>query len=154
MTESLAVSPDLSAYYCYLLVLFFGLVTAYARVSRLFENFPGAWGTASIWPLLLAYTLIPVLLFWVLDRTNAIHDTSVFAAVLIGLGYRQVITGKTGLKIPGNISSVWQPFETWANWVAERITMRVQLHTERFTDYFIARVKKDPNKLADRKSVV
>jgi hypothetical protein len=147
MTESLAVSPDLSAYYCYLLVLFFGLLTAYVRVSRLFENFPGAWGTANIWPLLLAYTLISVVLFWFLDRTNAIHDTSVFAAILIGLGYRQIVTGKTALQIPGNIGSVWQPFEAWANWVADRITMRAQLNTERFTDRFITRVKSDPKKL-------
>jgi hypothetical protein len=152
MSESLAISPDVSAYYCYLVVLIFGLIAAYARVSRLFENYPGALGTLNFWLLLLAYAFIPVLLFWFLDRTNAIHDTSIFAAILIALGYRQVLGGNVaGIRLPGEIGKAWQPFEAWANWVSDRIRARVQLNTERFTDEVIKWVGQDSQKLESLK---
>jgi len=52
-----------------------------------------------------AYTLIPLALFWLLDRTNAIHDTSLFAAILIGVGYQQILSGSFAtLKAPGDVS--------------------------------------------------
>lgn len=154
MTETLAISPDLGAHYCYLIVLLFGLVGACLRVSRLFDNQPGAWGTVSIWLLILAYTLVPLLLFWFLDRAGAIHDTSMFAAILVGLSYQQIISGKmAGLRVSGEISKLWQPFESWANWVANRIRDRVVVHTKRFTDYLIHRIQDDDQKLAALKNL-
>jgi hypothetical protein len=154
MSESLAISPDLSAYYCYLVVLVVGLIAAYSRVSRLFENYPGALGTVNFWLLLIAYTVIPVLLFWFLDRTNAIHDTSIFAAILIAVGYRQVISGNiAGVRVSGEIGKVWQPFEAWANWVSDRIRARVQLKTERYTDQIITSLRQDPQKLERLKNL-
>lgn len=154
MSESLAISPDVSAYYCYLLVLAFGLIAAWTRVSALFENYPGALGTVNFWLLLLAYTVIPIVLFWFMDRTNAIHDTSIFAAILIAIGYRQVINGKVaGIRVTGDLGKVWQPFEAWANWVSDRIRTRVQLNTERFTDEVIKWVRQDPKKLEELKKL-
>lgn len=154
MSESLTNSPDWPAYYCYLLVLTFGLIVAYSRVSLLFAGLPGAWGTVNIWLLLLAYTAVPLALFWFLDWTNAIHDTSLFAAILIAAGYRQILSGRmTGIQLPGATSKVWQPFEAWANWLGDRIRDRVQLNTARYTDQVIRSVKADPQKLNDLKSL-
>ena len=150
----MAISPYLSSYYCYLVVLFFGLIAVYSLVSGLFEDYPGALGTVNFWLLLLAYTFIPVLLFWFLDRTNAIHDTSIFAAILIALGYRQVLGGDVaGIRVSGEIGKVWQPFEAWANWVSDRIRARVQLNTERFTDEVIKWVRQDAKKLESLKKL-
>lgn len=68
------------------------------------------------WLLFFAYTFLPVALFWFLDRSNAIHDTSLFAAVLIGFGYRQILSGElTSIRPAGDISKFWQPFAAWAD---------------------------------------
>jgi hypothetical protein len=89
----LSVSPDVDAYYCYGVVLLLGLITASGQVSRRLANLPGRWIMVNTWLLFFAYALLPAVLFWLLDRTGAIHDTSLFAAVLVGAGYQQVLSG-------------------------------------------------------------
>jgi hypothetical protein len=155
MSETLAISPDWNACYCYLLVLVLGLIVAYSRVTRLFEKYPGAWGTVNIWLLLLAYTAVPLILFWSLDWTNAIHDTSFFAAVLIAAGYRQLLSGRmTGIRMPNEAGRFWQPFEAWANWLGDRIRDRVRLNSTRYTDQVIRSIQADPEKLNNLRHLV
>jgi hypothetical protein len=152
MSETLAISPDWNAVYCYLLVFLVGAIVAYSRVTRLFDNYPGAWGTVNIWLLLLAYTAVPLILFWFLDWTNAIHDTSFFAAILVAAGYRQLLAGRmTGIRMPNETNRFWQPFEAWANWLGDRIRDRVQLNSARYTDQVIRSIQADPGKLNELK---
>ncbi len=155
MSETLAVSPDWSALYCYLLVFLLALIVAYSRVASLFNNYPGAWGTVNIWLLLLAYTAVPLVLFWFLDWTNAIHDTSMFAAILVAAGYRQLLSGRmSGIQVPGGAARFWQPFEAWANWLGDRIRDRVNLNSARYTDQVIQSIQADPQKLNELKHLV
>jgi hypothetical protein len=150
-----SVSPDLEAFYCYLVVLVVGLLVARGQVSTKLRNFPGYWVMPGTWLLFLAFTLVPVVLFWSLDRTGAIHDTSLFAALLVGFGYQQILAGGlASLKAPGEASKLWQPFSKWTDRVAENVAERVQRNDSRFRERVIADLAKDENKLAKMEILV
>jgi hypothetical protein len=87
-------------------------------------------------------------LFWFLDRSNAIHDTSLFAAILIGIGYQQILSGElASIRPAGDISKVWQPFTAWADHVADRIRNRILRNEALFDERLLDVVRSDPAKL-------
>jgi hypothetical protein len=145
MADSLSVSPDIQAWYCYAVAFLAGFIVAYVKLRRFFEGKPGAWGVVSTWGLFAAYALIPVALFWFLDRTGSIHDTSLFAALLVGFGYQQVLTGSSSAaRVPADMGKWWQPFQDWANWTAGRVLDRIILRRDRFAEWVIPRIRNDP----------
>jgi hypothetical protein len=149
------VSPDLPAYWCYLVVLLLGFVTAGTQVSAQLGNLPGKWLTVNTWLLFFAYTLIPLGLFWLLDRTNAIHDTSVFAAVLVGVGYQQILSGSFAtLKAPGDVSIFLKPFAAWSAAITVQIRDRVAIRDGQFDENLLSTIVNDPGKFDALKQVV
>jgi hypothetical protein len=63
-----------------------------------------------------------VTLFWLLDRTGALVDTSLFAAVLVAVGYERILSGDDQtLRAPGEVSQFWTPFLAMADNVAKRV---------------------------------
>jgi hypothetical protein len=70
------ISPDVPAYLCYLLVLMVGTLVAVSSVNRLLANYAGHWGFARTWLMFTSYVFLPVALFWFLDYTSALQDTS------------------------------------------------------------------------------
>ncbi|MDE3196088.1 MAG: hypothetical protein KGN84_07085 [Acidobacteriota bacterium] len=144
MADTLAVSPDLEAFCCYGVVLLAGFIVAYAKIRRFFQGKPGAWGVLSVWGLFAAYSLVPVVLFWLLDRTGSIHDTSLFAAIIVGFGYQQVLTGAvTGIRPPTDLGKWWQPFQNWANWTSDRVLERIQVRNDRFNARVVRHIRED-----------
>jgi hypothetical protein len=128
-------SPDKPAYVCYAIVILVGLWVAHAKVSKLMASSQGRWGFFETWLVFAAYAIVPVLLFWLLDFTNALHDTSLFAALLVALGYRQILAGETkGVALPGQFAALWSPFETWANEVRDRIGTKSKIRSDRVYD--------------------
>jgi hypothetical protein len=149
------VSPDIQAYYCYLLVLLLGLWTAGTQVSSRLGNLPGKWIMLNTWFLFFAYTLIPLALFWLLDRTNAIHDTSLFAALLIGAGYQSILSGSfSSIKAPGDVSAFLKPFAAWADAIAAQIRDRVVINNSQFDENRLSSIVKDDGKFSALKQVV
>jgi hypothetical protein len=144
----LSISPDVEAYYCYLLVLLIGLAVARKHVAGLLEGFRGVWVMRDTWLLLGVYASVPVVLFWLLDRTGALHDTSVLGAVLVGIGYRQIITGGVqGMAAPSQVSQAWQPLLDWTKRVAARIRDRILTYNARYEERVISRLSGDPQKM-------
>lgn len=142
----LAASPDLDAFYCYAIVFLLGLITAVVQINKRLLNYPGKWVTWHTWTLLSAYTFLPVVLFWFLDQVNAIHDTSFFAALVIGAGYQQVLSGNLATIRAGEVSKLWQPFNAWSDYTAERIRDQISTNAERFDERMRTMVLKDPQK--------
>jgi hypothetical protein len=150
----MSVSPDLEAFCCYGLVFLLGLATAWGQVSKRLGRLPGQWIMLNTWLLFFAYTFVPVALFWFLDRTNAIHDTSLFAAVLVGVGYQQILSGSIGsIRAPGDISKFWQPFGAWADTIAVRIRDRIIVNNSRFDEKLLSTIRSDAGKFGALKSV-
>ncbi|HXQ35013.1 MAG TPA: hypothetical protein VN843_13450, partial [Anaerolineales bacterium] len=144
----LTISPDLDAYFCYAIVLALGIVAASGQISKRLSNLPGKWIMVNTWLLFFAYTLLPVLLFWFLDRSNAIHDTSVFAAILIALGYQKILAGElTSIRLGGDVSTIWQPFSAWADHVADRIRNRIVRNESLFDEGLINAFRNNPEKI-------
>ena len=144
----LNVSPDLDAYLCYLMVLCLGVFTALAQVSRRLARLPGKWIMVDTWALFFAYAAVPVALFWLLDRTSAVHDTSLFAAILVGVGYQQILSGGLGsIRAPGEVSGFWQPFAKWADAIAARIRDRVAINSSKFDEKLLSSIVATPQKL-------
>jgi hypothetical protein len=145
----LSASPDFDAFYCYLIVFLLGLITAIMQINKRLLNYPGKWVTWHTWTLLGAYTLLPVALFWFLDRVNAIHDTSLFAAILVGAGYQQVLSGNLASIRAGEVSKIWQPFTAWSDYIADRIRDRIITNSERFDEELRSAVLSDAEKQED-----
>lgn len=128
-------SPDKPAYFCYFVVIIVGLWVAQRKVNGLMASSQGRWGFLETWLVFTAYALVPVLLFWLLDFSNALHDTSLFAALLVAIGYRQILAGEMkGTAAPGQFSALWSPFETWANQVRDRIATKNKVRSDRFNN--------------------
>ncbi|HVA48438.1 MAG TPA: hypothetical protein VNH11_18890 [Pirellulales bacterium] len=115
----LSTSPDLDVRFCYAIVVLLGVIVAVRQFGTRFPDFVG-WRFPETWVVFLCYVGVPVLLFWYFDRIKAISDTSLFAAVLIGLGYERILSGKLDpLPVIPDASKLWQPFIAWSNRVAD-----------------------------------
>lgn len=139
-------SPDVPAYVCYLIVLVVGLLVGITRVNRLMASSPGRWRFFQTWMLFGAYALVPPFLFWFLDFTNALHDTSIVGALVVSLGYRQILSGEMkGVAAASPASRLWSPLEAWANQVRERIVTKSKLHSDRFNEEVRAQLAEKPD---------
>ncbi len=148
------VSPDLEAVFCYAIVFALGLVAAQGQISGRLGKLPGQWIMVSTWLLFFAYTFVPVVLFWFLDRTNALHDTSLFGAVLVGFGYQQILSGGVGsIRAPGEVSKFWEPFAVWADRIAARIRDRIIVNSSQFDEKLVHSIRSDAKKFDSLKSV-
>lgn len=130
-----SISPDVPAWLAYLVVFAGGLVTAVTNVRRQVGEHPGYWRMPRTWLLFFLYLLFPLVLYWVLDRLGALHDTSLVAALLVGFAYQQMMTGGISvIRVPGSASQFWQPFQTIAQGLAEKIAKQWRVHLERIYD--------------------
>jgi hypothetical protein len=143
-------SPDKPAYVCYLIVIVVGLVVAYGKINRLMSSSVGRWAFLETWFVFLAYAIVPVLLFWILDYTNAIHDTALFAALLVAIGYRQILSGEMkGTPVPGQLSALWSPFEAWATQIRDRIVTKNKVRSDRFAENLRVTLSQTAQTVAD-----
>src|SRR5262245_8187541 len=130
-------SPDVPAYLCYGVVLLVGALVALAKVNEPLSVFSDRWAFAGTWQLFLAYTLLPVILFLFLDYVSVIQDTSLFAALLIAVGYQQLLVGGRqdtiqNISIPEPVVSLWKPFKAWVDKLIDRIATK----QKQYYDYF------------------
>jgi hypothetical protein len=111
------------------------------------QTAPGHGAMLGTWTMFFAFTAIPVGLFFILDRTGAVHDTSLFAALLVGFGYQQILSGQiSSATATAEVSSLWKPFVRWSDWMAARIGDRVARNDGRFAEELIADAVKDDTK--------
>ncbi len=134
----LSVSPDVDAFYCYGIVVAIGFLTGLRQVSKKLGARRGIWFVWHTWLLFALYFAVPVVLFWVLDRTSAIHDTSLMAAMIVGFGYERILAGGLdGLTAPGTVSRFWTPFLAYADEISKRVNRRIFRNQARFDEWLI-----------------
>lgn len=146
----LQFSPDLDAAWCYAILAVIAGFSARRQLSKLLD--PLVWEALTTfkgWMLYGAYLFIPIGLFWFLDRTGAIHDTSLFAAVIVGVAYDRILAGEiNSISIPGATGGMWKPFNAWADRVTASIKQRLFQYDQRFTDRVIQGVVRNPSRMA------
>jgi hypothetical protein len=149
----LSFSPDVDARICYLLVLLCALIAAYRQVDRRLATFPGSWTETPTWLLYGIYVLVPLGLFWLLDRTGAINDTSVVAALLVGVGYERILSGQGELGVPASLSGLWKPFAAFADSISARVSKRIADRIFRFDRRLTDEVAADPQRFEALKNL-
>jgi len=142
-------SPDLDAAWCYGILAVIAAFSAKRQLAKLLDPLVReSLTTFKGWMLYGAYFFIPIGLFWLLDRTGAIHDTSLFAAVIVGVAYDRILAGEiNSLSVPGATGGMWKPFTAWADRVTASIKQRLFRDDQRFTDKVIQGVVRDPAKM-------
>jgi hypothetical protein len=130
-------SPDVSAAFSYLILTVIGALVARRKIIQRFSFGGGSGDYVPVWhyptTYLLAsvYIVIPVLLFWMLDKTGAISDTSLFAAIIVAFSYDQIIAGKDPkTKTPTGGATLLNPLR-WAEQISQRVTYRQARTRER-----------------------
>ena len=126
-----------------------GVVIARGAANKLLDSSYGRWSFRQTWVLFYTQSLIPVVLFWFLDYTNVIHDTSLFSALAVAVGYQQIFAG--GIKditLPGQTSRLWQPFEAWRNSVINTIAIRARQRLDKFDQRVAAYCAEEPARVA------
>ena len=85
----LTLSPDLDARICYGIVFLCAILGACLQIQKRFAaaRLPATWiwHSPSTWMMFVTFIVTPLGLFWLMDRMNALSDTSFFAALLVGL---------------------------------------------------------------------
>jgi len=120
----LGFSPDWDARYCYLIVLLCGILSATIQVQGRLDILRNkaiyALSLGTTWVVFTIYLIIPLVVFWLLDRTGALRDTSVFAAFLVGLAYPAVLSGDSSVKPAAGIAAV----VGWLNKAADSLVAK------------------------------
>ena len=98
------------------------------------------WRLPSLWLVLTAYLAVPVCLFWFLDRTGAVHDTSLFAALLVGLTYPTILAGKGSLKAPGELMGVLTNLSVAVDRLTSRLALSHARDISKFGELVVARM--------------
>jgi hypothetical protein len=98
-----------------------GVGVAFFQIRRRIGGYRGIWLIPRVWVLLIAFMLIPVFLFWILDRTAVIHDSSLLAALLVAFTYERILSNSSpDLKASETVSAFWQPFVKWTELIARK----------------------------------
>jgi hypothetical protein len=148
-------SPDLPAYWCYAIVFAVGALVSASVVNQLLSQYPDRWAFAGTLTLFAAHMCVPVVLFWFLDYTGALHDTSLFAALVVAIGYKQIFAGGIqGITLPGQTSRLWQPFEAWVKGVGDRVQQQQKLHLDRFTEAVKIFIRATPSRMETFEALV
>ena len=142
----LSVSPDFDARLCYLIVLLCGLISARIQLYRRFleAKISGAWLVPNTWLVFAIYLLTPLALFWLMDRMSALTDTSLFAALLVGLAYPAILGGGfAGLKASSGIEGVFKPIEAFTDSIITSVNNASARNDKRFEDFVVGRMRSD-----------
>lgn len=144
----LAFSPDFDALICYAIVLLSGAAVAISQMKQRIGEIDGIWFNGRTWWLFVIYTAVPVALFWFLDRTGAVNDTSFFAALLVGFGYERIMTGGSqSVRTPADVSQFWTPFIAYADRIAKVVRDKDAMRRRRLAERIIADIARDPGKI-------
>jgi len=144
----LSFSPDIDALWCYLIVFACGFFVVPDQNKARLEELRVAGFTLEAWALFFSYWLIPIALFWLLDQMGAVNDTSVFAAIMVGLAYKPILSGEFFKeRVPGEMGGFWRLFTAWAGHVLDRVRERMQRNDEKLKRGLTARVVNDSSQL-------
>ena len=128
------LSPDVDARFCYLIVVLAGMLVAVRKVDERLLNNSGAWSILSTHRLFFFFWATPVVLFFLLDHSGAVNDTSPVAALVIAVTYGAILSGSgqpgSGqAALPGQITGLWTQLLGNADKISADVQAALQLKT-------------------------
>lgn len=138
------LSPDIPAYWCYTIVWCLGLLSAKRQIGTQLSGRTGMWMEPRVHLLVFIYSVLPVVLFWFLDRGGAIADTALIGALLVGLSYRQIVSGTDdGIKAPADASRFLALFQSYADPIAQSANSRIDARLRRDEDRMVRTISRE-----------
>jgi len=139
---------DIPAWVSYALIIVVSAFAAATQVHKLLIKVPLRWSYAEAYLLLIGFFLLPLVLFWALDRVGALHDCSLISALIVALGYPAIISGDSK---PSNsaVSAVFSPVLKWLNGIPGKLAARVQTNKMEFETSVMNAVGRDDALLAE-----
>ena len=122
---------DVSAWICYLFIAAIGAVVSFYHISSKLAGAAILWARIELWVVYVLYVLFPIALFWLLDVTGELKDTSLLLAIFIALVYRKVLSGENDqVQSPGMLSSYWVSLEALIEKLIENWGEKVHNHNQ------------------------
>ena len=139
---------DIPAWISYALITVVSAFAAANQVHKLLSKVPWRWSHAEAYLLFIGFFLLPLLLFWALDRVGALHDCSLISALIVALGYPAIISGDSK---PANsaVSAVFSPVLKWLNGIPDKLAARLQSKQMEFETSIMNAVGRDDALLAE-----
>lgn len=104
---------DVSAWICYLIIAVIGAIVSFYHVNSKLYGAKILWLRVELWVVYFLYILFPLTLFWLLDASGEVKDTSLLWAVLIALVYRKILAGESDkIKAPDVLAGYWVSLES------------------------------------------
>jgi hypothetical protein len=126
--ESGFFSPEFDARFCYLIVMLAGMLTAVREVDTRLAKIPGAWSDPGAHRLFAFLWLTPVVLFFLLDRSGAINDTSPVAALVVAVSYGAILSASSGEgTIAQSLKGLWSKLLGDMDKLSANMQARMQL---------------------------
>lgn len=149
-----ALSPDFDARFCYGLVFLFAILSACLQVRARFAalKVPATWvwRAPTTWLIFAIYIGTPLALFWLMDRANALNDTSLFAALLVALAYPAILAdGFGGIKAPSGLAGVFKPLTVFTDSLVGTVNKQLAQMEKELADHMVDRMLKDPKLLQE-----
>jgi hypothetical protein len=141
----LSISPDWDARWCYSVVFLCAVLSARVQVLKRFSALNLStfliWRVPNTWLIFLVYLLLPLALFWFMDRMGALSDTSLFSALLVGLAYPAILAGGFGgLKAPSGLDGILKPLTLFVDSVVTAVNRKLAGNEKKFEDYLVKRM--------------
>jgi hypothetical protein len=141
----LALSPDFDARICYGIVFLCAILSACLQVRSKFTalKVPAVWvwRAPTTWLIFGIYIVTPLGLFWLMDRANALNDTSLFAALLVALAYPAILAGGFGgLKASGGLAGIFKPLTAFTDSLVEQVNKQLAQMEKGLADHMVGRM--------------
>jgi hypothetical protein len=102
---------DVSAWICYLTIALVGAIVSFQHISSK-SGGVRLWLHPSLWAVFCIYVAVPLTLFWILDATGELKDTSLILAIVNGLLFKSILAGTNDqFTAPSALSGIWISLE-------------------------------------------
>ena len=145
--EAGSLSPDIDARFCYLIVVLAGMLTAVREVDSRLAKIPGAWSDPGAHRLFAFFWLTPVVLFFLLDHSGAINDTSPVAALVVAITYGAILSGSTAATpLPEQLKGIWAKLLGDVDKLSANVQARMQLRNFEYRRRTIDEIARDASR--------
>lgn len=142
-----SLSPDIDARFCYLIVMLAGMLTAVREVDSRLSRIPGAWSDMGAHRLFAVFWLTPVVLFFLLDHSGAINDTSPVAALVIAFTYGAILSaGAINAPLPQQLKGLWAKLLGDMDKLSASVQARMQLRNFEYRRRTIDEIARDASR--------
>ena len=140
---------DVSAWICYLVIAVIGAGVSFVHISSKSGGI-SFWLHPPLWLVFCIYVAVPLALFWVLDATGELKDTSLILAILIGLIFRSVLGGTDSqFKAPSAVSGIWISLEK----IIDSITAKLAEKEHKYKAWKRRKIQRIITELRDKKRI-